>query len=550
MAAVALMCLVAFSAIVVDYGVLWAARGQAQSSADAGALAGALAIGAGETTTVSRSTASVVARQTSVWGETTAAGDVVVSNLPYPCPASAGGGNSCIRVDVLRGTLDDAMVQHTNTLPVFFAAMLGVTDQGVRATATAQAAQGNSINCIKPWAVADKSIDTSGPTSWDQEDIWQPAAGDVYRAPLKPETNPTGFSLANDRGIQLALKAGNVGTWSAGWTQEIDFPGHTGSDEYEEAIRSCPSWIPTVGLWAGQPCNNAGDADPARGCLSSKTGMSQGPTTSGVAARQLPFAVAERGQRTLLAARPERHRGPYRQAADAGPAGRGLGELGGERRYAMRIWLDPARMAAHRVDALDVQRAIRESNLQLPAGELEAEARKFTIDANARLDDPRAYEEIALRKENGRLVRIGDVGWAELGSENYQYITRYSARPIIGVGVARQSRANELEVARAVRAALPEVRKALPQDVDLFVSLDRALFVEASLAEARVSLWQALLAVLAVNLLFLRSLRSPPRSPPWRFRSRCWAPVPRCGRWDSRSTCSRCSRWCSRSACW
>ena len=282
MAAVALMCLVAFSAIVVDYGVLWAARGQAQSSADAGALAGAQAIGAGETNAVSRSTASVVARQSPVWGEATAAGDVVVSNLPYPCPASAGGGNSCIRVDVMRGTLDDANVQHTNTLPVFFATMLGVTDQGVRATATAQAAQGNSINCIKPWAVADKWIDTSGPTSWDQEDIWQPAAGDVYRAPLKPETNPTGFSLANDRGIQLALKAGNVGTWSAGWTQEIDFPGHTGSDEYEEAIRSCPSWIPTVGLWAGQPCNNTGDADPARGCLSSKTGMSQGPTSAGV----------------------------------------------------------------------------------------------------------------------------------------------------------------------------------------------------------------------------------------------------------------------------
>jgi len=188
--------------------------------------------------------------------------------------------------------------------------------------------------------------------------------------------------------------------------------------------------------------------------------------------------------------------------------GVGAVELGGERRYAMRIWLDPARMAAHRVDALDVQRAIRASNLQLPAGELEAEARKFTIDANARLDDPHAYEQIAVRKENGRLVRIGDIGWAELGSENYQYITRYSARPIIGVGVARQSRANELEVSRAVRAALPEVSRALPQDVDLTVSLDRAIFVEASLAEARTALWLALLAVLAVNLLFLRSLRS------------------------------------------
>jgi multidrug efflux pump len=188
--------------------------------------------------------------------------------------------------------------------------------------------------------------------------------------------------------------------------------------------------------------------------------------------------------------------------------GVGWVELGGERRYAMRIWLDPARMAAHRVDALDIRRAIRESNLQLPAGELEAEARKFTINANARLDDPRAYDQVVVRQEGGRPVRIGDVGWAELGSENYQYVTRYSTRPIVGVGVARQSRANELELAHAVRDALPEVRKALPQGVDLFVSLDRTLFVEESLAEARAALWQALLAVIAVNLLFLRSLRS------------------------------------------
>ena len=212
MAAIALLVLVAFSAIVVDYGILWAARSQAQTSADAGALAGAQAIGGGEPNAVSRATASVVAREMSVWGETTAPGDVVVSNLPYPCPASAGGGTSgCIRVDVLRGAQDDAMVQHTNTLPVFFASMLGITSQAVRATATAQAAQGNSVNCIKPWAVADKWIDSSGPTSWDQMDTWDPGAGDVYRAPLAPETNPTGFSLADDRGMQLALKAGNVG---------------------------------------------------------------------------------------------------------------------------------------------------------------------------------------------------------------------------------------------------------------------------------------------------------------------------------------------------
>ena len=261
MAAVALLCLVAFSALVVDYGVLWAARSQAQTSADAGALAGAQSVGRGMPAATSRLTASNVARESPVWGETTSPADVIVSNLPHPCPASAGGGNSCIRVDVMRGAQDDAAVPHTNTLPVFFATMLGINDQGVRATATAQAAGANSINCVKPWAVADKWIDSSGPTPWDQWDAWEPAAGDVYRAPLKPETNPTGFSLANDRGMQMALKAGTVGTWSAGWTQELDF-GCLGSDCYREAIATCPSWIPTVGLWAGQRCESPGDHNP------------------------------------------------------------------------------------------------------------------------------------------------------------------------------------------------------------------------------------------------------------------------------------------------
>jgi hypothetical protein len=281
MAAVALMALVAFSAIVVDYGILWAARGQAQTSADAGALAGAQSLGQGAPAAETSATASRVARETYVWAEQTAPGNVVVHPLPFNCPASAGGGTGCIRVDVMRGAPDDSNAATTNVLPVFFASMLGISDQGVRATATAQAASGDSVNCVKPWAVADKWLDTSGPSSWDQWDLWEPGAGDVYRMPLKPETNPTGFSLATDRGMQMALKAGTVGTWSAGWTQELDF-GCLGSDCYREAIATCPSWIPTVGLWAGQECDDPTDADPPLGCVSAKTGMSQGPTSQGV----------------------------------------------------------------------------------------------------------------------------------------------------------------------------------------------------------------------------------------------------------------------------
>jgi multidrug efflux pump len=179
--------------------------------------------------------------------------------------------------------------------------------------------------------------------------------------------------------------------------------------------------------------------------------------------------------------------------------------IGGERRYAMRVWLDPARMAAHGVDALDVRAAIRESNLQLPAGELEASGRKFTINADAQIEDPALFERIVIREDGDVPVRIEDVGWVELGSENYQAITRYSARDTVGVGVVRQSRSNELAVSQAVRDALPEIQRAVPSGVDISVAVDFTTFVREALREVTITLAIAFAVVVLVNLVFLHS---------------------------------------------
>jgi len=179
--------------------------------------------------------------------------------------------------------------------------------------------------------------------------------------------------------------------------------------------------------------------------------------------------------------------------------------IGGARRYAMRIWLDPALMAARGVDAADVRRAVQENNLQAPGGELEAAARKFTLNVDAVIDDPLAYEQIIVRETDGIPVRIGDVGRTELGAESYQVITRFSGKPTIGVGIVRQSRANELAVSRAVREELPEIRRSLPQGAELDLAVDNTLFVEAALREVWVTLGIAFALVLLVNLVFLRS---------------------------------------------
>jgi Flp pilus assembly protein TadG len=270
--AVALLSLLAFSAFIVDYGVMWVSRRQAQNAADAAALAGARSLPInGGTNSEAVSAAVAFAGLTPIWGQNTAAADVVVSSLPFTCPASTGGVGSCIRVDVVRGTADRSGTAHANTLPVFFGGLVGVAPQGVRATATAQGAPGNAVPCIRPWLVADRWLEgDEPPPPWSQNATFNPPT-DSYVPPSLPTT--TGFTVADNYGLQLVLKPGVIGAWSAGWTQEIDL----GSATTVEQISGCPAIVPTVGIYNPSvgPCANPGDAtDPARGCVFAKTGLS------------------------------------------------------------------------------------------------------------------------------------------------------------------------------------------------------------------------------------------------------------------------------------
>lgn len=179
--------------------------------------------------------------------------------------------------------------------------------------------------------------------------------------------------------------------------------------------------------------------------------------------------------------------------------------IGGQRKYAMRIWLDPQKMAERRVDASDIRRTILESNLQLPAGEIEGNAGKFTILADAQIDDPTLYSDLIIRDDGDVQVRIKDVGWVELGSASYSTITRFNGEPIVGLGIIRQSRANQLEVSHAVRELIPRIQDVLPKGVTLSVSVDSTIFVEESLKEVWTTLAIAFVLVLLVNMFFLRS---------------------------------------------
>jgi hypothetical protein len=284
--AIALIALLAFSTIVIDYGVMWGARTQAQVAADAGALAGAISLMIDPTATAKATAAAQhFASQNVIWSENTAPADIAVSPLPFNCP---DGVPACIRVDVMRGIEDRDNNPHTNTLPTFMGKIIGVNSQGVRATATAQVAAGNAVRCIKPWVVADKWADNSTgaaggllPSAWDQMDVWDPGI-DTYT----PGTSGfTATGTPNDYGLELVLKQGQIGTWSSGWTMEIDFPGCPGSACYSDEIEGCPAWVPVVGLYdSSVSClTRVPDENPVKGCVGVKTGMSAGPTSAGVA---------------------------------------------------------------------------------------------------------------------------------------------------------------------------------------------------------------------------------------------------------------------------
>lgn len=186
----------------------------------------------------------------------------------------------------------------------------------------------------------------------------------------------------------------------------------------------------------------------------------------------------------------------------------GVGQviIGGQRKYAMRIWLDPEKMAARGVDANDVKNTILMSNLLLPAGKIESEARKFNIFANAQIADPQVFGELTIRNHNGVLVRIRDVGGVELGSANYDTIVRYNGKPVVGVGIIKQSKANELQVAEVVKNTLPKIKESLPKDISLNIAVDNSTFVKESLKEVTSTIFVAVLLVVMITFIFLRAI--------------------------------------------
>ena len=182
--------------------------------------------------------------------------------------------------------------------------------------------------------------------------------------------------------------------------------------------------------------------------------------------------------------------------------------IGGERRYAMRVWLDRQSMAANQVTVTDIEQALRSNNVELPAGKLESESRGFTIRADNRLATVQAFEDLVVRRQGDYLLRLGDVARVALGVENDDSVLRANGETAIGLGVVRQSKANTVAVSDRVREEIVAVRDSLPADIHLDINSDESLFIRASIREVLITLGISVVLVIAVIFAFLGNLRA------------------------------------------
>lgn len=182
--------------------------------------------------------------------------------------------------------------------------------------------------------------------------------------------------------------------------------------------------------------------------------------------------------------------------------------VGGGRRYAMRVWLDPLRMASFGLTAQDVEAAIRRENAEIPSGRIEGTEREFAVRTRGELTKPEEFGAIIIAHKGNDVVRLQDVARVEVGAEDERTVARFNGRPTVGLGIVKQSKASTIDVATEVRDALPELSGVLAPGMKLSVAYDASTFISESIDEVIETLIIAMILVVLVVLAFLKSPRA------------------------------------------
>ena len=180
----------------------------------------------------------------------------------------------------------------------------------------------------------------------------------------------------------------------------------------------------------------------------------------------------------------------------------------GERKYAMRVWLDTDKLAAYRLTTQDVEDAIKRSNLELPAGRIESQQREFSVTSQTDLVKPAQFGEIVIKTVNGFSVKLRDVARVQEGAADERTAVRLNGRSAVAVGVIRQATANPLDLSKGVREAIPKLRADLPADMLIDVANDNSVFIDRSVKNVYRTIVEAVVLVALVIFVFLRTFRA------------------------------------------
>ena len=182
-------------------------------------------------------------------------------------------------------------------------------------------------------------------------------------------------------------------------------------------------------------------------------------------------------------------------------------QIWGEKRYSMRIWLNPIKMSAYGITPVDIKNAVTSENVELPSGSIEGNTIELTLRTMGQMHTAKEFNNIILRESNGNVVRVSDVGYAELGPADIKSYMKMNGVPMVGVVVIPQPGANHIEIADAVYERMETMQKDLPDDISYSYGFDSTKFIRASIDEVKSTVYEAFVLVIIIIFLFLRDWR-------------------------------------------
>jgi hydrophobe/amphiphile efflux-1 (HAE1) family protein len=179
-----------------------------------------------------------------------------------------------------------------------------------------------------------------------------------------------------------------------------------------------------------------------------------------------------------------------------------------EKRYSMRLWMDPSKLAAYNLTPLDIRQALNRENLELPSGRIEGESSELPVKTMSRLNTPEEFNNLIIKRSEDRIVRFRDVGYAELGPQNERSALKSGEIPIAGLYFRQQPGANQIEIVDELRRRLEQVKKEVPEDITVEVAYDNTAYVRRSILEVEETIFIAFGLVVLVVFAFFREWRT------------------------------------------